>query len=41
MFGSLQNKKINVYCGWYRNTVVKLRPVIKKRFCVSNKMFGM
>ena len=37
MFGSLQNKKINVYCGWYRNTVVKQRPVIKKDFVFQIK----
>lgn len=37
MFGSLQNKKINVYCGWYRNTVVKQRPVIKKIFVFQIK----
>lgn len=37
MFGSLQNKKINVYCGWYRNTVVKQRHVIKKDFVFQIK----
>ena len=37
MFGSLQSKKINVYCGWYRNTVVKQRPVIKKDFVFQIK----
>ena len=37
MFGSFQNKKINVDCGWYRNTVVKQRPVIKKDFVFQIK----
>ena len=37
MFGSLKNKKINDYCGWYRNTVVKQRPVIKKDFVFQIK----
>ena len=31
------NKKINIYCGLYRNTVIKQRPVIKKDFVFQIK----
>ncbi|MFR8428095.1 MAG: hypothetical protein ACLVCH_11555 [Roseburia inulinivorans] len=39
MFGSLQNKKINVYCGWHRSTIIKQRPIIKNDFIFQIKCF--
>lgn len=37
--GNMRNKKINIYCGWHRSTIIKQRPIIKNDFIFQIKCF--
>lgn len=37
MYGTLKNRKIDVYCGWHRNTIVNQHPIIEKDFVLQIK----
>lgn len=34
---NMRNKKINIYCGWYRSTIIKQQPTIKNDFILQIK----